>query len=172
MPPSLRYVPSLRRADGSHGPAMVARIDGVYGELIGVHRSWLGRDAAGVWRRRDRAMLGRVVGGAVRLAWASETLLVGEGVETCLAAMQAMGVPTWAALSTSGLKTLILPTTVRTIIILADNDVNGAGEFAARAAAQRWLTEGRQVSIAMPHEPGADFNDVLRMGREVSCDAG
>ena len=37
------------------------------------------------------------------LAPAHETLLVGEGVETCLAAMQATAQPAWAALSTSGL---------------------------------------------------------------------
>jgi len=30
--------------------------------------------------------------------------MVGEGIETCLAAMQATGNPAWAALSTSGLR--------------------------------------------------------------------
>ena len=42
-------------------------------------------------------------GGAVRLAPAAEKLMVGEGIETVLAAMQATGMPGWAALSTSGL---------------------------------------------------------------------
>jgi hypothetical protein len=66
VPPTLRYAPALRRMDRTWGPAMVAGIDGPEGELIGVHRTWLDRDAAGVWRRRDRAMLGRAAGGAVR----------------------------------------------------------------------------------------------------------
>ena len=70
---------------------------------------------------------GSVGGGAVRLAPAQETLMVGEGIETCLAAMQATAMPAWAAVSTSGLKALVLPPTVRTIIILVDDDVSGGG---------------------------------------------
>ena len=58
--------------------------------------------------------------------------MVGEGIETCLAAMQATGHPTWAALSTSGLRSLDLPKDVRDVIVLADGD--DAGEAAARTA--------------------------------------
>jgi len=159
-PPSLRYVPALRRPDGTSGPAMVARIDDIDGELIGISRTWLDRDTDGIWHRLDRAMLGRTSGGAVRLAPAVETLMVGEGVETCLAAMQATGQPAWAALSTSGMTALTLPPTVRTVIVLADHDRSGAGERATRTAAARWLAEGRQVRLAMPPEPG-DMADVL-----------
>jgi putative DNA primase/helicase len=158
-PPSLRYAPCLRRPDGTYGPAMVARVDDVDGRLIGVHRTWL--DPARQWYRRDRASLGPIGGGAVRLAAAAETLMVSEGIETAMAAMQATAMPSWAALSTSGLAALILPPIVGTIIILADHDRNGAGERAARIAAARWLAEGRRVQIAMPPEPDTDFNDVL-----------
>ena len=164
LPPSLRWAPALRRPDGTYAPAMVARVVGLDGELIGVHRTWLYSDDRGWWHRRDRASLGPIAGGAVRLAPAAETLLVGEGVETCLAAMQASAQPAWAALSTSGMTTLLLPPDVRTVIILADHDRSGAGERAARTAAQRWLAEGRRVRIAMPPEPGTDFNDVLAGG--------
>jgi putative DNA primase/helicase len=111
-----------------------------------------------------RMSYGPIGGGSVRLAPAAETLLVGEGIETCMSAMQAMTVPAWAALSTSGLKALMLPLIVRTVIILADNDANGAGERAARAAAERWLTEGRRVRLAMPPVSGNDFSDLL-LGR-------
>jgi putative DNA primase/helicase len=162
VPASLRWAPSLRRRDGTAGPAMVARVDGLDGELTGVHRTWLARDAAGGWRRRDRASLGPVGGGAVRLAPVAETLLVAEGIETALAAMQATAQPAWAALSTSGMTALRLPTIVRRyVVILADHDRNGAGERAARVAAQHWLAEGRRVRIAMPPQPGTDFADVL-----------
>jgi putative DNA primase/helicase len=161
VPPSLRWAPSLRRPDGTHGPAMVARVDGLDGELVGVHRTWFARNEAGIWHRRDRAALGPIAGGAVRLAPAAETLLIGEGIETCLAAMQATRQPAWAALSTSGMTALMLPAVVRFVVILADNDVNGTGERAARTAAQRWLAEGRLVRIAMSPEPGTDLADVL-----------
>ena len=161
LPPSLRYASALRRLDGTYGPAMVARIDSIDAEMIGIARTWLARDAAGRWCRLGRAMLGRASGGAVRLPGAAEMLLVGEGVETCLAVLQATSMPVWAALSTSGMTALLLPASVRTVIILADHDHNGAGERAARAAAQRWLAEGRRVRIAMPPQAGMDMADVL-----------
>jgi hypothetical protein len=167
VPSSLRWAPALRRPDGTYGSGMVARVDNLDGELIGVHRTWLTRHAAGNWRRRDRAMLGRAAGGAVRLAPAGKTLLVGEGVETVLAAMQATGLPGWAALSTSGMVALTLPLVVGQVIVLADHDANGAGERAARAAAKRWLAEGRRVRIALPPEAGTDMADVLA-GRDCA----
>ena len=109
----------------------------------------------------QKMMLGPCRGGAVRLAHAGDVLMVGEGIETCLAAMQARGLPAWAALSTSGLLALDLPPDVRDVIVLADGDE--AGEAAARGAALRWKREGRRVRIACPPQ-GLDFNDML-MGR-------
>jgi hypothetical protein len=169
-PPVLRWAPSLRRLDGGHSPGIVARVDNVDGQLVGVHRTWLVCDATGIWRRHGRATLGLIGGGAARLAPTADTLLIGEGIETCLAAMQATAMPAWAALSTSGMVGLVLPTEVRQVIILADHDSSGAGEHAARVAAQRWLAEGRRVWIAMPPEPGTDFNDVL-VGRAGNAEA-
>jgi putative DNA primase/helicase len=142
---------------------MVALVEHVERGVVGVHRTYL--TAAN--SRRDRASLGPIGGGAVRLAAAAETLMIGEGIETCLAAMQATALPAWAALSTSGLAALVLPTIIRTVIVLADHDVTGAGERAARTAAARWLAEGRRVRLTMPPEPGTDFNDVL-LGRSYA----
>ena len=87
-----------------------------------------------------------------------DVLMVGEGIETCLAAMQASGHPAWAALSTSGLRALDLPEDVREVIVLADGDE--AGGAAARECALRWQREGRRVRIACPPQ-GMDFNDLL-----------
>ena len=87
--------------------------------------------------------------------------MVGEGIETSAAAMLALGMPAWAALSTSGMVALVLPEAVRQIIILADHDASGAGERAAWTAASRWVAEGRQVRIALPPIPNTDFCDVL-----------
>ena len=84
--------------------------------------------------------------GAARRA--RRLLMVGEGIETCLAAMQATGHPAWAALSTSGLRSLDLPRDVRDVIVLADGDE--PGEAAARDCARRWKREGRRVRIARP----------------------
>ena len=103
-------------------------------------------------------MLGPCSGGAVRLAEPVDRLMVGEGIETCLAAMQAMGQPVWAALSTSGLRTLDLPEQIRDVIVLADGDE--PGKAAATDCGRRWKREGRHVRIARPPQ-GQDFNDLL-----------
>ena len=94
--------------------------------------------------------------------------VVGEGIETCLAAMQSTGQPAWAALSTSGLRTLDLPADVREVIILADGD--DPGEAAARDCAWRWKRESRRVRIARPPK-GLDFNDLL-VGRTPHIEGG
>jgi putative DNA primase/helicase len=103
-------------------------------------------------------MLGPCAGGAVRLGEARDFLMVGEGIETCLSAMQATGRPTWAATSTSGLKALALPRHIRDVVILADGDE--PGERAAHDAASQWSREGRRVRIARPPRD-LDFNDIL-----------
>jgi hypothetical protein len=163
LPPSLRWASSLRRPDGTTGPAMVARVDSLDGELIGVQRTWLDRGASDGWRRRDRASLGPVGGGAVRLARHRPglELLVGEGIETILAAMQLFHLPGWAAICASGIAALPLPDEVRTVIIAADNDENLVGQRAALLARERWAGEGRSVRILGPPNAGEDFNDVL-----------
>jgi putative DNA primase/helicase len=161
-PRYLRWVPRCwHRETCAELPAMLARIDGPDGALIGVHRTYLQRDERGQWHRRDRASLGPIAGGAVRLGPAAETLIIAEGIETTLATMIATGLSGWAALSTSGLVALILPPLVGRVIIAADHDASGAGE---RAAAARWLSEGRRVRIAMPPEPDTDMADVLARG--------
>jgi hypothetical protein len=106
-------------------------------------------------------LLGSCRGGAVRLAETDNTLMIGEGIETCLAAMQATGRPAWAAISTSGMRALELPMTVREVTVLADGDE--PGEAAAMACARRWKREDRRVRIARPSH-GLDFNDVLLAG--------
>jgi putative DNA primase/helicase len=164
-PPCLRFVPNCLHPNGSRLPAMVARINNVDGEIIGIHRTFLRSDGS---KKADvdpqKAMLGGAIGGAVRLAPVAETLMVGEGIESTLSAIQATAMPAWAALSTSCLIGLVLPAVVRSVIICADNDRNGAGERAARIAAQRWLAEGRRVRLAIPPVPETDFNDVI-LGR-------
>jgi hypothetical protein len=167
-PVSLRYAPALRRVDGTSGPAMVARVDGLDGELIGIHRTWIERGPDGVWRRRDRASLGSVGGGAVRLAPVAEMLMVAEGIETALAAMQATGTPGWAAGSTSGLIALRLPPLVRDVLIAVDRDASGAGERAARTAGRKWLAEGRRVRLIIPHTIGADVADLIADARHAA----
>ena len=161
LPPTIRYRASLRHPTGGAWPAMIALVtSGTDDAPLAVHRTYLTRDGASKAPvEPQKLMLGPCRGGAVRLAPAGDVLMIGEGIETCLAAVQATGHPAWAALSTSGLRALCLPPDVRDVIVLADGD--DPGEAAAREAAARWKGEGRRVRIARPPR-GLDFNDMIK----------
>ena len=160
--PALRFHPGLKHPSGGTWPAMVALVmRGSDGAPLAIHRTFLAVDGTGKAPVDPaKMMLGPCSGGVVRLADPTNLLMVGEGIETCLAAMQATGNPAWAALSTSGLRSLDLPADVRDVIVLADAD--DAGEDAAKDSALRWKREGRRVRIARPPQ-GMDFNDMLTM---------
>jgi hypothetical protein len=162
-PPSLRFAPEmLHSPTATRWPAMVARVEDVAGRFLGVHRTYLapgGRGKAPV--EPQKMMLGATAGGAVRLGEAANGLLIAEGIESALSAMQASGRPAWAALSTSGLRRLELPEHVREVVIVPDGDPPGWD--AATAAARRWDAEGWAVRIAALPD-GRDINDLLRGG--------
>ena len=140
---------------------MIALVTGgVDAKPRAIHRTFLAPDGSGKAPVKPaKMMLGPCRGGAVRLGNPKTVLMVGEGIETCLSAMQATNYPAWAALSVAGLKALHLPAEVREVIVLADGDK--AGEAAALECAQRWSGEGRRARIARA-PLGQDFNDVLR----------
>jgi phage/plasmid primase-like uncharacterized protein len=159
-PPTLRFHAGLKHRSGGIWPAMLTLVtSGADDTPLAIHRTFLARDGS---RKApvdpQKMMLGPCHGGAVRLAAPGDMLMVGEGIETCLAAMQATGHPVWAALSTAGLRTLELPAEVRDVVVLADGDE--PGDAAARDCALRWKREGRRVRIARPPQ-GMDFNDML-----------
>jgi putative DNA primase/helicase len=163
LSPTLRFHNSLKHRSGDNWPALVALVTcGLADIPLAIHRTFLARGGSGKAPVvPQKMMLGPCSGGAVRLGSHDGLLMVGEGVETCLAAMQATGNPAWAALSTSGLRTLELPIDVLEVIVLADGDE--PGEATARDCARRWQQEGRRVRIARPPK-GLDFNDML-LGR-------
>jgi len=158
--PTLRFHPYLKHPSGDSWPAMIALVArGSDDAPLAIHRTFLARNGAGKAPvDPQKMMLGPCRGGAVRLAEPGDVLMIGEGIETCLAAMQETGHPAWAALSTSGLRALDLPKGVRDVIVLADGD--DPGEAAARNCALRWKRDGRRVRIARPPK-GMDFNDML-----------
>lgn len=165
--PALRFHVGLKHHTGSLWPAMVALVtEGTSGLPIAIHRTFLALDGHGKAPvNPTKMMLGPCRGGVVRLGEFHGVLMVGEGIETCLAAKQATGNSVWAALSTSGLRSLDLPRDVRDVIVLADGDE--PGEAAALSCARRWSDEGRRVRIARPPQ-GTDFNDLLHATNRYS----
>ena len=165
LPPALRFHRGLKHPSGGFWPCMVSLVtQGDDGKPLAIHRTYLASGGTGKAPVEPaKMMLGPCRGGAVRLGESDKALMIGEGIETCLAAMQATGHPAWVALSTSGLRALNLPETVREVIVLADGD--DPGQAAARDCALRWVQEGRHVRIARPPR-GMDFNDMLLGGAQ------
>jgi len=168
VPEVLRFLPYAPHRDQRCYPAMIAPVVNVVGDPIGVHMTYLAPDGYGKYPFTDPAMQrecrGVLRGGAVRLAPYDplRELIIGEGIESALSAMRMFGRPAWAALSTSGLTALELPSDIRHVAIAVDRDLNGAGQKAALIAYERWIAEGRKVDLLLPSNPGFDFNDELR----------
>jgi putative DNA primase/helicase len=178
IPPAAMLVPAkafketgarLPRFPFPNYPAMVLPVLMPEGPP-GVQVTWLTRDRMARLQSRfgeTRRFYGRVRGGYIPL-WPEDQyqdpfakLLIGEGVETTLSAIQIAGLPGIAALSTTGMKA-VEPPRANEYIIVADHDASGAGEKAARALAERLANRGRIVRLTMPQKEGQDFNDVLR----------
>jgi hypothetical protein len=167
IPSSLKLHPALGYYDGDGNlignyPVMIAPVQGVNGELIGLHRTYL--DPAGDGKAQvvaPKKLSGSSKGGAIRLAKAGETLAITEGIETGLAVMEATNTPTWAAICANGLKAVELPPDVKRVEIWADHDGNGVGQKAAEEAATRFVQEGKKVYLMVPPASGRDWLDVL-----------
>ena len=158
--PALRFHPGITHPNApGRFPALVASVQDAGGRFLGVHRTYLrvdGTDKADV--DPPKAMLGSCRSGAVRLdPGPAHALLLGEGIESTAAAMAILGEPwAWAALSTSGLRAVLLPASVRRVVVAADRDAGGLR--AAAALADRLESEGRRVTIEAP--PCGDFADL------------
>lgn len=161
LPETLRYHPECWHCSGQRHPALIARVDGA--DRFAVHRTYLRRDGAGKASvTPNKAMLGGVKGGAVRLAQGTGVLVVCEGIETGLSLAQSLACRTpnvWAALSTSGLTALRLPAVPHHLVIAPDGDA--AGRKAADCLARRADSLGWELSI-MQAPDGCDFNDILK----------
>jgi phage/plasmid primase-like uncharacterized protein len=133
----------------------------------------------GLWRRpitgEKPKTFGPLKGHCIRL-WpdedVTEGLVIGEGVETVLAAAtkqthrNTLLQPAWACGCGDNLRNFPVLRGIEHLTILADNDDSGAGQAAARACAERWAAAGRQVEVLTPDSVGEDFNDiVLRSAR-------
>jgi putative DNA primase/helicase len=168
VPATLRSLsmhgPYGRHPSGARRPQMIALVENIEIGPVAVSRTFLARDGSGKAAVRPvRIFSGPVRGGAVRLGSIrpDRPLVLGEGIETTLSVMQACHLAGWAALSASGIEKVVLPTEAHIVLICADHDANGVGERAARRAAKRFVSEGREVRLALPPEAGTDFADLL-----------
>lgn len=163
IPPSLRFHPGLKHpsVDGLF-PCMVALVENVRGEGVGIHRTYLRPDGSG---KADvepaKAMLGPCRGGAVRFSRDREAMAVSEGIESALSFAVSTRISTLATLSTAGMKAVGLPSLplASSLVVACDNDP--AGILAGRTLAHRAEGEGRAARVIFPPDAGEDFNDLL-----------
>lgn len=168
LPPALRFHPETWHGPTARSyPAMVAAVQGL--GAAAVHRTYLRADGSG---KADldppKAMLGAVSGGAVRLTDGPGPLVVAEGIETALSLASGLlqrPATVWAALSTSGIRGLRLPTDPGRLTITPDGD--GPGRAAAQTLAERAHSFGWQVAFLDPGD-GRDWNDILT-GKAVAA---
>jgi putative DNA primase/helicase len=162
IPKTIRFHPKLKHPTGLYFPAMVALVTNpVTGEKMGsIHRTFLrhsGYGKAGI--EPAKMSLGPIMGGLIELSKFDDEMLIGEGIETVLSVMQSTGMAGIACIAAPNMKDIKLPSWVKKVVILADNDKTGV--HAAVCLGRRLMREGREVKIA--NSPvGNDFNDALR----------
>ena len=151
-------------------PALLTAVRDASGALRGIQRTWLAPEGCKALLADPRRSLGHLHGNGVWLRHSdrerpSGTLLIGEGVETVLSLRDAISAAALvAALSASHLAGFILPSWVRHLVIIRDNDP--AGIRAARRLAARAAVAGISVTILRPVLK--DFNaDLRQLGKDV-----
>lgn len=162
----LRFHPNCAFGARARHPCIIALMrDPLTDTPVGIHRIGLVLQANGSVSKLDRMALGRM--GIVKLWPAGDQLVLGEGIETVLAAATripyhgAALTPAWSAVARGGLGRFPVLPDVRRLILLVDNDANGEGQKAAAHCQQVWRAHGREVVPLLPKQVGWDFNDVV-----------
>ena len=164
LPESLRFARLRYGTRGEAHPCLVALVTSPDHHLSGIQRTYL--NAAGNGKAavpKPKLSLGRVKGGAIRLAPAAREIALCEGLEDGLTLMQELGRAIWVAAGAGMMPAMQLPDGCSSVVIGADGDA--AGERAAQAAGEAFIRQGRQVRVIRPMDGFKDFNDELREKR-------
>jgi DNA polymerase len=169
---ALRFHPRCVFGARAVHPCIVALMrDPVTAVPSGIHRIGLAVENGAVVKL-DRMALGRM---GVVMFWQKNgngQLVVGEGIETTLAAAtritfkNAPLTPAWSAVAKGGLGRLPVLPGVSPLILLVDNDENNEGQRAAEQCRRIWKSAGRTTVPLIPKQRGWDFNDVV-CGRKI-----
>lgn len=162
IPETIRFTYLRYGKTGRKYPVLVAAITSAERKLTGIQRTYLTDDGmAKADVSKPKLSLGRVSGGAIRLAPAAQELIVCEGLEDGLSLQQTLGTAVWVAAGASMLPAMRFPPLVRSVAIGGDADE--AGEAAARKAALAFADRGLMVRTFFPID-AKDFNDELMKG--------
>lgn len=162
VPETIRFAKLRYGNHGPEHPCLVAVITGPDNRLCGIQRTYLAADGRGKASvRKPKLSLGRISGGAIRLAPAACDLIVCEGLEDGLTLQQEMGRAVWVAAGAGNMHKMRFPSLVSRVTIGADADE--AGRSGADTAIDAYRARGISSRAIFP--AGAkDFNAEL-MGR-------
>jgi len=160
---------------GRH-PALICRVDDMYGQLTAIWRIYLRADARKLDVDHPKLGLGPAGGGAVRLGGIGPKIAVAEGIESAFGYWLLTGMkhPCWAALSTSGMQGIEIPLGVGQVVVVPDGDnplrrKDGAyvesipaGRKAAQALFVRMVEQGIRCNVAAEPPAGKDYLDLWR----------
>ncbi|ENN85563.1 hypothetical protein RHSP_06746 [Rhizobium freirei PRF 81] len=167
--PALRFHPSCYyrelKTDETHIlPALVAAVTDPFGEITGVHRTWLDPDGDSKAKIDDpRRALGGLVGNAVRFRFPTRgpvpVMVAGEGLESILSLAHVMpGMPMVSALTANHLAAFRPPNGCLRLYVAADADA--AGRHGIEGLSRHAQSLGILPLVLTP-ELG-DFNEDLR----------
>jgi DNA polymerase I-like protein with 3'-5' exonuclease and polymerase domains len=149
-------------SNGTRHPCLLALFRDVELDTpAGIHRIGLTPEGAKIVMQMPRRTLGRWPSSrAIKLWSATTTLVIGEGVETVLAAIRrgVVSSPAWAMGSRINIAKLPVLPGIATLTILVDNDANAPAD--AETCAARWTAAGRSVR-ALRTKHVKDFNDLV-----------
>jgi len=163
IPDSIRFARLRYGKSGPLYPVLVAVIANANSQLIGIQRTYLNSDGTGKAAvPKQKLSLGRVAGGAIRLAPAARSMFVTEGLEDGLTLQQEIGRATWVAAGAGNLPSMILPAGVEAVVVGGDADE--AGRSAAAKAVAAFAGRGIRARATFP-AVGKDFNAELMEAR-------
>jgi hypothetical protein len=179
-PGSLRYHDQVWNRDaGGKIDCMVATMVTPEGAQVAAHRTWLGRNAAGVWVKADGADLGVPRGSAKKVLGKCggafvpirkgasgrsmsdlrepEAIYVTEGVEDALT-VGMVKPEARVGYSLRNLGVIAFPPLIETVVIVADRDDGQREIDALEQAIARQQARGHKVQIVMPPVGVKDVN--------------
>jgi len=162
--PDVRFHPACPYGS-AHFPCIVT----LHRNLITNAPQAISRTAIPRGRKLGKAMsYGPTKHTAIKLSGDEEveqTLVIGEGLETCLSGMRLGYAPVWATGSAPGIRNFPVLAGIEGLTILVDADEEDArgrraGQDAALECSSRWTAAGREVTRVVPRRIGFDMADV------------
>ena len=149
----LRFHPRCPRGQGAFArfePALlVAMRKG--GEIVAIQRIFLDPETASY---TEKLCLGQAIGAAWTNGPPARTIGLCEGLETAAAYMSLTGIQAWATMGAKRFHQLTIPSSVETLILLADNDAEGR-----RARDRAWQAYQRPGLTIKTEWPPGGLND-------------